>query len=102
MGNLQTQYFKRYIKFLEDGAGGRRFLSDCLDVQLLVKWIWAMASQGAASMLWFSGLTGLHSDSVRIFWGATFAVKEDVGSLPITEDPPPPLQKRTIKQKNIV
>ena len=72
MGNLQTQDFKRYIKFLEGGAGGRRFLSDCLDVQLLVKWIWAMASQGAASMLWFSGLTGLHSDSVRIFFGGYF------------------------------
>ena len=66
LGKLQSTHFAAYVAFLNAGAGGRRFLSECLDVLLLVQWLWAMAAQGAASMLLFLGVVSFrHFNRVR-------------------------------------
>ena len=58
--------WKKFLRFLQKGAGGRRHLSHCLDVMLIVAWLAAMALQGAsAKMMWFGIACFRHFNRVQ-------------------------------------
>ena len=101
-GMLQTGHFREYIRFLEADAGGRRFLSDCLDVSLLCQWLYVMIAQGGVSMMLFAGVVFFrHFNRVSSF-GAIVSSMEPGKKTPMWKELEASLEDTTSPMKSLI